>query len=187
MAFLRTYLLCVVLLAIGSSSSELGRFRHRLRHLRAASLVLRDTADDTLDRAKDNYCAEEECPNGFLQGIGNPLCRRERGFFNATPSVEQIGAEIAETDLALKVWSCVLEPVFKDMGDEGESGEAESTASIASQVETVRAMMENMGLPQAFSDAPCSLVLLQAFKRQAETFSDQVKVMVTNTNPHAQK
>ncbi|XP_078579835.1 serine/threonine-protein kinase pdik1l-B-like [Branchiostoma floridae x Branchiostoma japonicum] len=170
-----------------ASSSELGRFRPRLRHIRAASLVLKDTADDTLDRAKENHCAVEECPNGFLQGIGNPLCRRDRGFFNSTPSVEQIGAKIVETDLALKVWSCVLEPVFEEMGDEDESGEGDSTASIASQVETVREMMENMGLPQAFSDAPCSLVLLQAFKRQAETFSDQVTVMATSTNPHAQQ
>eukprot|EP00058_Branchiostoma_floridae_P022440 XP_002607930.1 hypothetical protein BRAFLDRAFT_74880 [Branchiostoma floridae] len=187
MALLRTYLVCVVLLVVAASSSELGRFRHRLRHLRAASLVLKDTADDTLDRAKENYCAEEECPSGFLHGIGNPLCRRERGFFNATPSVEQIGAEISETDLALKVWNCVLEPVFEDMGDEGESGETDSTASIASQVETVREMMGNMGLPQTFSDTPCSLVLLQAFKRQTETFSDEVNVMVTSTNPHAHK
>ncbi|CAH1257844.1 Hypp1903 [Branchiostoma lanceolatum] len=187
MAFIRAYLVCIILLAIGASSSELGRFRHRLRHLRAASLVLRDAADDTLDSAKENYCADEECPEGFLQGIGNPLCRRDRGFFNVTPSSEQIGAEIAETDLALKVWSCVLEPVLEEMTGDGEGAIVESTASIASQVESLRETMESMGLPQAFSDAPCSLVLLQAFKRHAETLTDQVNVMVTSINPHAQK
>ncbi|KAI8490346.1 hypothetical protein Bbelb_320840 [Branchiostoma belcheri] len=179
MAFLRMFLVCVVVLAMGAESSRLTR---RLPHLQAASLALTEAVSGTLDRAKEDYCAEEECQEGFLRGIGNPLCRRHRGFFNGNQTDEQIGAEIAETDVSLKVWSCVLEFVLVETEDEGESEEIYTTASIAAQMDTLRAMMKNMGLPQAFSDAPCSLILLQAFKRHAETLTDHVNVMRSSIN-----
>eukprot|EP00058_Branchiostoma_floridae_P022441 XP_002607931.1 hypothetical protein BRAFLDRAFT_74881 [Branchiostoma floridae] len=162
--------------------------RDRLGNLRDAVEVLETTVDIAYNSAKDNHCDDNVCPVGFLEGLGNPLCRSRLIPSNNTMSIPQIEADLVTSQLSLKLWNCVLEPVLEDLGpdylgDENDTG----LDNIPEGVRQVQRTIRSLGIPQSeyVRSTPCNLVLLHTFKRHLSSVRHSLTVMRTGMQAHA--
>ncbi|CAH1257845.1 Hypp1904 [Branchiostoma lanceolatum] len=163
--------------------------RERLGNLRDAVEVLETTVDIAYNGAKDSHCDNNVCPTGFLEGLGNPLCKSRLAPSNYTMTIPQIESDLVTSQLSLKLWNCVLEPVLEDLGpdylgDENDTG----LDNIPEGVRQVQRTIRSLGIPQAehVRSTPCSLVLLRTFKRHLTSVRLSLSVMRTGMQAHAQ-
>ncbi|XP_035675026.1 uncharacterized protein LOC118414861 [Branchiostoma floridae] len=104
-------------------------------------------------------------------------------------SIPQIEADLVTSQLSLKLWNCVLEPVLEDLGpdylgDENDTG----LDNIPEGVRQVQRTIRSLGIPQSeyVRSTPCNLVLLHTFKRHLSSVRHSLTVMRTGMQAHAQ-